>query len=81
MVYAIIILLVFIIGFLLTIIFDKKYKHARISYKYTESSYSKIYYTYYFIVLYMSDGKPKSKTIKVTEDVYKTYNVDDKITI
>jgi len=76
-----IILIVFIIGFFLTIIFDKKYKHARISYKYTETSSSEIYYTYYFIVLYMSDGKPKSKTIKVTEDVYKTYNVDDKITI
>lgn len=81
MIYAIITLLVFVIGFLLTIIFDKKYKHARISYKYTDSSYSKVYCTYYFIVLYMLDGIPKSKTIKVTEEVYKIYNVDDKITI
>lgn len=69
------------IGFLLSILLDKKYRHAKISYKYKENALTAGYYNYYFIVLYVFNGTPKSKKIMVTQEVYDTYNVEDKITI
>ena len=80
--YLIIFVLLLFIGFLLSILFDKKYRHARISYCYKEMvGINNTYFNYYFIVLYVSNGTPKSKTIQVTQEVYDTYKVDDKITI
>jgi hypothetical protein len=82
MLYAIIIGLLLVIVFLLSYIFDKEYKHARISHKFKKSiSGSEVYFNFYFIVLYMNGNIPKSKTIQVSQEVYGSYNVGDKITI
>ena len=73
LVFALVIALIFAL-------LKEEYIHAKISHKYkkygTHSGYE-----YYFIVLYMDNATPKSTTIRVKEEVYEAYNVDDKITI
>jgi hypothetical protein len=69
LIFLLVIETLFIIG-----INDSLYRYAVIKHKFKKHGYDCC-----FIVMYM-DVVPKTKTIKVTEEVYSKFNVDDYIT-
>lgn len=66
--------LVVLMMYLVSLKVDTKYRCAKVKHKFKEGGIN-----CKFIVVYI-DGYPKSKTIKVTEEVYEKYNVDDYVT-